>query len=389
MSSLMNQESIVQLAQELIRTPSQGGVDSPLPVIALVRDWLRARGLGATVLSDAAGEPVAIVCEIGDATGSRPVYCLDAPLDTAPVGDVGAWSTSPFSGHVHDGWLYGRGSADCKVAVSIFAHIAVKLSTLRLHGKCIILFDADEHTGRFGGVRAFTQHVPRVDGVYIGYPGNHGVIVGARGFYRVRIRVFGTSAHSGTSKNVGMNAVVKAARLVELLSGAPLPRELPSSRFQFGPKLTVTAMHGGSGFSMIPDMCELNVDVRTTPCFSSSDAARLIEGIVMQLDLEMPDARRTAVYLGESWPAYELDGSSELVSTLRRAASRHLGRSVPALVCGPSNIGNYLASRGVAATCGFGVTYRNIHAADECVELSTIPVVYYAYLDAIMSLLRG
>ena len=56
-------------------------------------------------------------------------------------------------------------------------------------------------------------------------------------------------------------------------------------------------------------------------------------------------------------------------------------------VAGPSNIGNFLATMGTEATCRFGVAYRNLHAADEGIELSSVPLVYDAYLAAVGELL--
>ncbi len=61
---------------------------------------------------------------------------------------------------------------------------------------------------------------------------------------------------------------------------------------------------------------------------------------------------------------------------------RCLVEAVPAVVSGPSNIGNYLASRRIAATSGFGVNYRNLQAIDECIELATIAPVYEVYRRA-------
>jgi succinyl-diaminopimelate desuccinylase len=51
-------------------------------------------------------------------------YCLDACLDTAPFGDLIAWDHPPTEPHIVDGWLQGRGAADCKIAVAIFSHLA-------------------------------------------------------------------------------------------------------------------------------------------------------------------------------------------------------------------------------------------------------------------------
>lgn len=57
------------------------------------------------------------------------------------------------------------------------------------------------------------------------------------------------------------------------------------------------------------------------------------------------------------------------------------------MVCGPSNIGNSFAAQCLDATCGFGVTYENIHAPNERVRLDTFAMAYAVYSEAVGSLL--
>jgi succinyl-diaminopimelate desuccinylase len=314
---------------------------------------------------------------------------FDACLDTAPFGDEAAWRYSPTSGVVADGWLYGRGSSDCKVALAIFAHVAAALrsDTRDLHGTLTLLFDADEHTGKFGGAKAFFgDAATRADvaGVMIGYPGDDEVIVGSRGFLRARLAVHGSAGHTGGRRTEG-NAVEKAAVLVTELAARPLPST--SERFPLPPKLSVTAIHGGEGFSVIPDVCTVNVDVRLVPSFTPEDAATLITAAVREVDERMPMARTTDVFFEESWPAYALPSSSPLVRTLTGAAARVRARPIGTKIAGPSNIGNYLASLGIEATAGYGVRYRNLHGTDECIDVSTIGTVHGVYAAAARALL--
>lgn len=110
---------------------------------------------------------------------------LDACLDTAPFGDETVWTYPPTSGEIVDGWLHGRGSADSKTGAAIFAHVVARLrqSADEWAGSVVLLFDADEHTGAFGGAKAFFEGDPgpRTDGVMIGYPGLDHVVTGGRG----------------------------------------------------------------------------------------------------------------------------------------------------------------------------------------------------------------
>jgi succinyl-diaminopimelate desuccinylase len=59
-----------------------------------------------------------------------------------------------------------------EIAVAIFSHLAAELARTpeQLHGRLLVLFDADEHTGGFGGARAFLAKHPEVAGAMIGIP---------------------------------------------------------------------------------------------------------------------------------------------------------------------------------------------------------------------------
>jgi succinyl-diaminopimelate desuccinylase len=76
-----------------------------------------------------------------------------------------------------------------------------------------------------------------------------------------------------------------------------------------------------------------------------------------------------------------------MTQSLYHAAHNELGAGVTLAVAGPSNIGNYLASLGVPALCGFGVQCEGIHAANERIELASIAPVYRAYEHALLTLL--
>jgi succinyl-diaminopimelate desuccinylase len=382
-------DSIVDLARVLIAIPSQGGIDAPDRVVDALGQWLAGHRLDPAVLPGSDGRPVGLTVDIG--TGDAPRYCLDACLDTAPFGDRSAWSFPPTAPAIYNGWLGGRGAADCKTAAAIFAHLGAELAAgggFGPGGTVSLLFDADEHTGHFGGVHAYTATAPRPDGVMIGYPGRTEIMVGARGFWRATVAVHGRSAHSGSRTATVDNALVRAAALVQLLAGLELPAATDDA-FPLGPKVTVTALHGGEGFSVVPDRCTVAVDVRLTPACDAAWAAQLVDDVCRRLDDDCPGARPTVVEAGATWPADRLPASSPLAAALQAGVREALGRTVPLAVAGPSNIANYLATLGIDATCGFGVAHRNLHAADEAIEIASIAPVYGAYRAALGRLLAG
>jgi succinyl-diaminopimelate desuccinylase len=149
----------------------------------------------------------------------------------------------------------------------------------------------------------------------------------------------------------------------------------------------VTAVHGGEGYSIVPDRCEVLVDVRLTPSFDDHAARGLLERLVETVDRRWPTVGTTEIRYEESWPSYRLRESSPVRVALLEAAAHQLGSPPQPKVAGPSNIGCYLASLGIEATAGFGVTYRGLHGTDECIELATISLVQAVYYQAARVLL--
>lgn len=383
-----DQDGVVELARRLVMTPSRGGIDPYQPVLDIAGDWLRRHGLPAQTLRDVDRSPVGLWCEVvGGQPGPR--WVLSACLDTAPFGDETAWRHPPTSAHLGDGWLWGRGSADSKVGAAIFCHIAARLAPRREYcrGALTLLLDVDEHTGRFGGAKRYFEgpDAPTdVAGVMIGYPGQDALVVGGRGVLRARLRVYGVASHSG-ARNATSNAVGKAAQLVAALAAAPLPSR--STRdFPLPPKLTVTEIHGGEGYSITPDLCTLAVDVRTTPVFDAHHARRLLREAAHAVDRDWPDTRPTAVDVHTDWPPYHTGSDSPVRQSLL-GSTRALGLQVEPKISGMSNIGNYLAGLGIPATAGFGVAYEGVHAIDERIRLDTIPLVHAAYHATMLDLL--
>lgn len=380
--------SLLELTRELVRLPSCSEIHSPEPVLEAIGAFLARAQIAYEIVRGPKGEPLAGRARI-DGGSPGDTYLLNAPADTAAVGDPSAWRHSPFAADEEDGWLYGRGSADSKAGIAAFCHVAreIRRRAQSLRGSLILIFDADEHSGGFTGIRRALEDLRThpIAGAFIGYPGHDRVIVGCRGFLRARFRVHGVSAHSGSAKRRGINAINRASQLVAALE--QLGNELPvSAGFPLPPAVSVTAIQGGKDYSTVPDRCDVGVDCRLTPEFDAGWAERQLLAAVSQLDQGSP-APATAMTLLPGWPAYQLSPSSPILAALSNAARRVLRRELPMEVAGPSSIGNYLATHGIDATSGFGCRYRNLHAADECIETASLEPTFEVYLQAISELL--
>jgi succinyl-diaminopimelate desuccinylase len=379
-------DSILSLVQELVRIPSRGGVDDPASILETLAQWFKDADLPGDILSDSSGNPCAFYAETaGDGTGKDPLYILDACIDTADTGDLDSWSHDPFAAEVEDEWLYGRGSGDSKMGVSVFSHIfrdVYRVKTIG-SGRLGVLFDADEHTGRFGGVKRLLETKNDITGVCIGYPGMDELVIGARGFYRAKIRIPGKSGHTGMPADAVQNAARVGADFITQLykeweSFTPTLAE--DKDFPFGPGLTVTEVHSGTAFSIIPDLCTIFIDFRLTHICQEHNIVQFLDSVVSQY-------KGSSCEKIDSWPAYTLPNNHELAESLGSAVEKISGRKLPRIYCGPSNIGNFLASYNIPATCGFGVVCENFHAADERIRIDTIGTVYETYRAMVDNLL--
>ncbi|MEN8905361.1 MAG: M20/M25/M40 family metallo-hydrolase, partial [Clostridiales bacterium] len=166
-------KSIIELASELVKIPSQAVIDNNDNIIEFIYNWSLKNDLNVKYLYDKNDKKSAILIQNVGSNSGKNHYCFNACADTAPFGDVSKWMYHPSSGKIIDGYMYGRGSADSKIAISIFLHIAKELKKLKsLNGQVDFVFDADEHTGNFSGIKSYLEYLnyKKIDGVCIGYP---------------------------------------------------------------------------------------------------------------------------------------------------------------------------------------------------------------------------
>jgi succinyl-diaminopimelate desuccinylase len=97
-------------------TPVEGGALQVLQ--ALLED------AGFTCTRTDRGETPNLFARWG-ARGAARSFGFNGHTDVVPVGDEAAWTHPPFSAHLEEGWLYGRGATDMKSGVAAFAAAAV------------------------------------------------------------------------------------------------------------------------------------------------------------------------------------------------------------------------------------------------------------------------
>ena len=245
---------ISRFARELVRIPSITGHEGD--VARLVRREMETLGYDRIVIDE-----LGSVCGV---MGSGPTRLMfDSHLDTVAPGDEAGWERSPFSGHVADGKLYGRGSADMKggAAASVYAGYAMKKLGL-LEGKTVLVSTSvmEEDFDGEALYRLCVREDLRPHFVVICEPSNLALAVGQRGRALLKVTVQGVSAH-GSKPFLGQNAVYGMQPLIRRVEA--LSREVEASRDAGSLALTRIESEAVS-LNAVPHLCRIYLDRRLT-----------------------------------------------------------------------------------------------------------------------------
>ncbi|WZH47103.1 uncharacterized protein QYS62_008245 [Fusarium acuminatum] len=87
---------------------------------------------------------------------------LSGHLDVLPAGSEPGWLHDPWSGHISDGCVWGRGTADMKAGVTVMLFAYLYLTRLRksLSGRLSIVLASDEETGMGRGTGYMFSQIP-------------------------------------------------------------------------------------------------------------------------------------------------------------------------------------------------------------------------------------
>ncbi len=316
----------VELLQALIRnqcvndgTPESGGETRNAELLG---GFMEGNGVGIEHFESLPGRG-SVVARIEGSDPSAPTLCLMGHTDVVPVNPDG-WSRDPFGGELVDGEVWGRGAIDM---LNVTASMAVAFRALaasgwKPRGTLVYFGVADEEAGgRLGAEWMCEHHWDAIASDYvltelggwssIAPDGARRVVVntGEKGIAWRRLRVSGTPAH-GSMPFGSDNALVKAAEIIRRLAqyrpkayideiwrdqvGAMLvpddvraglldPARIWETIETLPPALARTChahthttfspnvAHGGQKTNMIPDLVEIDVDIRTVPGTTQAD----------------------------------------------------------------------------------------------------------------------
>jgi acetylornithine deacetylase/succinyl-diaminopimelate desuccinylase-like protein len=385
--ALNTREDLVRLCQDLVSTRSVNGVDTEVAVADILATFAREHGLDVEVFECARDRPAVLVSVGSDLC---PGLLLVAHSDTVSAGDEKLWSSKPFGGEIRQGKLFGRGAADNKGgAVAALAALLMIRARANVETAARLLFVPDEEsgaTGRLGISCLAAKGRLRGAGAIYTYSGMHRIVIGHWGVMRFKLVARGVAVHSGSAswrdRKRGSNAIATISHILTGLGAFEAAKAGVGGSRRF--VVTPTRIAGGTDESVVPDRCEVVLDVRFAPELSGPQLEGELRAHVLAASSGGPRAAVTlsrTVYV----PTTQTDVNCTVVTALRTAAGMILGRELAIAISGPANESYLLNELGIP-TCVFGPQGGRAHSADEFVVVESLFTVARVYAMTAMVL---
>ena len=274
----------VEILQKFVsfKTVNEPGDEKPLA--EYIKVLLDDIGL-ETVLDDLGNNRANVIGRL-KGTGERETLLFNGHLDTVPSGDI-EWKHEPYIGHIEDGKIYGRGTADMKggLAAMLVAVKAIKESGAELKGDFLYTATAGEETDSIGAVKFVNDGgLDEVGAIIIGEPSSGKINIAEKGAFWVEITTYGKTAH-GAFPNEGINAVVHMNAFIS---------EILSYRFKYEenpvvghPTMNISTIKGGVKTNVVPDRCSITIDMRTVPGMDHNEIIKDFERLILKLSEEI------------------------------------------------------------------------------------------------------
>ncbi len=230
-----------------------------------------------------------------DFVPQRPTVLLNAHIDTVRVAD--GWQHDPFTPTQEGDRLYGLGTNDDGASVvSLLAAFRV-LTERKQRCNVIFLASAEEEVSGKNGIESVLPMLPHIDVALVGEPTGMQPAIAEKGLMVLDGVVRGVAGHA--AHNEGVNAIYKAIDVIDTLRSLKFPKESA----MLGPvKITVTKIEAGHQHNVIPDLCTLLIDVRTTDAYSNVQTLELIRQAVPDCELTPHSTRLNPSGIDKSHP---------------------------------------------------------------------------------------
>ncbi len=312
-------------------------------------------------------------------TGGGKSIILNGHIDVVPAGDLNQWDYDPYSGHIENGKMYGRGVTDMKggnlsllLAIQCLKELGVKL-------KGDVLFHSviEEESGGAGTLAAVLRGYT-ADAALVPEPTNMKIFPKQQGSMWFRLRVFGVSAHGGT-RYEGVSAIEKAIPVIQTIQKLEKDRNerVDDPLYAKTPiplPINIGKIQGGNWPSSVPDEILIEGRIGVGPQETLEDVKAEFEEAMRNVEDVWFEKHPIQVeWFGAQWLPGSIDVEHELMGILQDRYKEVIGAE-PEIEASPwGTDGGLLTQVGNTPSIVFGpgVT-AYAHYPNEYIELEKV-----------------
>src|SRR3954453_23102002 len=258
---------------------------------------------------------------------------LAGHLDTVPI-------NNNFPSTVVDDLIYGCGTSDMKSGTALALHLAATLPDPG-YDSTYLFYEAEEIESRYNGLALVAEAHPDwllADFAVLLEP-TYGVVEArCQGTLRAGIRTHGRRAHTARAWR-GVNAIHAAGEVLRRLDDYR-PRTVTIDGCTYREGLNAVRISGGVAGNVVPDACEVEVNMRFAPDRTEKQALEHVHEVFEGFDLELTDSAPGALPGLTAAPAREFltaVGAEPAAKLGWTDVARFAALGIPALNYGPGD----------------------------------------------------
>ena len=383
--SKIKEEDITNLAQELIRIPSDE-ITGEQEVCEYLSDILKSLGMKVRLQEVLPKRPNIIAEVLGGNNGKSIMF--NGHIDTVPIGNIEKWNTDPYKAIIKDNKLFGRGATDMKGSIASMV-IAIKYimnNVENFNGKIIFTGVMAEETTGLGTQKVVEENI-KTDMAIVGEPSDEKIYRAHKGTIWFNIFTYGKLEHSSESDTESNNAIINMMRLIEEINKISKELEGKNNSLVGHPSINVGLIEGGTKQNMIADSCKVSIDRRILP---EEEPNEILDELRVRFDnLRLIDNRlKFNIEKDTIREAVEVSESEPIVQEVKRAVNKIL--NINPIVSGmkATTDMSILVNQGNIPSVIYGPGFiKQAHTIDEFIEVERLVKSSQVYAEVLLNIL--
>lgn len=310
---------------------------------------------------------------------TSPHLCFLGHLDVVPPGDETLWTHPPFTPHIANGLLFGRGVADMKGCVASFiASLHSFIKSKSFNGSISLILTCDEEGPAINGTKKVLDHLikrgEKFDACLVGEPScptflGESLKIGRRGSLNGKVTFCGKQGHVAYPK-LAHNPIPEMIGFLNTLSKI----EWDQGTEHFQPtNLEITSIDvNNKAHNVIPAKIEAQFNIRFNTLHNAESLKKHIQALTSD-----PDDKFQWQASGEAFYT-----QSEIIAQiLQESCHQVLGHRPVYSTTGGTSDARFMHIH--CPVIEFGLVNKTIHQIDECASIEDIyhlKEVYHQFL---------